>query len=72
MAAARDAFEEHVATPPALDLPALSAAVGLPYTVASGPGDLEGTETCTSAPTARRMFPCTAKWERVAVTIRTM
>ena len=39
VAGARDAFEEHVATPPGLDLRALAAAFGLPY---SEPADAAG------------------------------
>ena len=40
VAGARDAFEEHIATPPGLDLPALAAAFGLPYTEARALDDL--------------------------------
>ena len=40
VAAARDAFEEHVATPPGLDIPAIAAAFGLRYTEARDIDDL--------------------------------
>ena len=40
VAGARDAFEEHIATPPGLDLPALAAAFGLPYMEARALDDL--------------------------------
>jgi 2-succinyl-5-enolpyruvyl-6-hydroxy-3-cyclohexene-1-carboxylate synthase len=72
VAAARDAFEEHVATPPGLDVPALAAALGLPYTAASAPQDLLA-PGLVHVRTERRanVDLHRAIWEHVAVTIRT-
>jgi 2-succinyl-5-enolpyruvyl-6-hydroxy-3-cyclohexene-1-carboxylate synthase len=72
VAAARDAFEEHVATPPGLDLPALAAAFGLPYVEARSPADVLApglvhvrTDRGANVSLHREI------WERVAVTIGT-
>ena len=72
VARARDAFEEHVATPPGLDLPAIAQAMGLPYTLASVAADLlrpgivhVRTDRRANVELHREI------WNKVAVTIRT-
>jgi 2-succinyl-5-enolpyruvyl-6-hydroxy-3-cyclohexene-1-carboxylate synthase len=72
VARAHDAFEEHVATPPGLDVPALAAALGLPYTAASTRDDLLApglvhvrTDRRANVELHRNI------WEAVAVTIGT-
>jgi 2-succinyl-5-enolpyruvyl-6-hydroxy-3-cyclohexene-1-carboxylate synthase len=72
VAGARDAFEEHVATPPGLDIPALAAALGLPYTEASTPDDLLASGLVHVRSDRRANVELHRRiWEDVAVTIRT-
>src|SRR4051794_10871866 len=72
VASARDAFEEHVATPPQLDVERAAAAFGLPYTLATtldhlaAPGLVHvRTDRSENVALHRRI------WDAVAVTIRT-
>jgi 2-succinyl-5-enolpyruvyl-6-hydroxy-3-cyclohexene-1-carboxylate synthase len=82
VAEARDAFEEHVATPPRLDLPAVAAGLGLRVARPTSPAAVgraigrawhHGRPTLIHVPTDRRANVGVHReiWERVAVTIRT-
>jgi 2-succinyl-5-enolpyruvyl-6-hydroxy-3-cyclohexene-1-carboxylate synthase len=67
-----DAFEEHVATPTGLDVPALAAALALPYTAAETPGDLLRPGLVHVRTDRRSNVELhRAVWDSVAVTIRT-
>ena len=72
VAGARDAFEEHIATPPHLDVEGVATLFGLPYTAAASLGDL----TAPGVVHVRTVRAENVKlhrtiWESVAVTIRT-
>jgi 2-succinyl-5-enolpyruvyl-6-hydroxy-3-cyclohexene-1-carboxylate synthase len=72
VARATDAFEEHVATPTGLDIPALAAALGLDYTAASTPEDLQQPGLVHVRTDRKQNVDLHRKiWERVAVTIGT-
>jgi 2-succinyl-5-enolpyruvyl-6-hydroxy-3-cyclohexene-1-carboxylate synthase len=82
VAEARDAFEEHVATPPGLDLPAVAAGLGLRIARPTSPEAVgraigrtwhRGRPALIHVPTDRRTNVVAHRemWDRIAVTIRT-
>src|SRR4051812_29237513 len=72
VAGARDAFEEHVATPPQLDVERAAALFGVPYTRATSLGEL-GEPGLVHVRTDRAANVALHRkiWDAVAVTIRT-
>ena len=72
VAAARDAFEEHVATPPGLDLRSLAATFGLPYGEPTDATALTAARGLVHVRTDRRANVALHRrvWEAVAAAVR--